>query len=166
MTGSAGEPPHYERFESNEGFQAAVERLLDQPGRELRIFDPDLSALRLNEPSRVDRLRRFLLASPTRRLYIVVHKTDYLSRHCPRMMTLLGRFSHAIQVQRTHEAIRGVQDAFLVLDTAHFIRRPVAQFFRGAMSLGDENEALTMRSRFAEIWAASDPAVFATTLGL
>ena len=41
----------YERFDSNAGFQAAIDRLLEQPGRELRIFDPDLSALRVNEPA-------------------------------------------------------------------------------------------------------------------
>jgi hypothetical protein len=42
----------------------------------------------------------------------------------------------------------------------------VAQFFRGAIGLGDENEGLTMRSRFMEIWAASLPGVSATTVGL
>jgi len=56
----------YERFDNSADFQAAVDRLLEQPGRELRIFDPDLSALRLNEPGRVERLARFLLASRTR----------------------------------------------------------------------------------------------------
>lgn len=160
------ESPHYERFDSREGFQAAIERLLEQPGRELRIFDPDLSALRLNEPARVERLARFLVASPTRRLYIVVHKTEYLARQCPRMMSLLARLSHVIQVQRTGEEIQELQDAFLVLDASHFVRRPVAQFFRGALGLGDPAEGQAMRGRFAEIWAASYPAVSATTLGL
>jgi hypothetical protein len=46
------------------------------------------------------------------------------------------------------------------------VRRPVAQFFRGAIGLGDENEGLAMRGRFMEIWAASFPAVSATTVGL
>ena len=40
------EQPSYERFDDSAGFQAAVERLLEQAGRELRVFDPDLSALR------------------------------------------------------------------------------------------------------------------------
>ena len=59
--------PIYERFDTNEGFQAAVDRLLEQPGRELRVFDPDGAALRLNDPERIERLERFLLASRTRR---------------------------------------------------------------------------------------------------
>lgn len=166
MTDALNEPPQYERFDSRDGFQAAIERLLEQPGRELRIFDPDLSALRLNEPARVERLSRFLTASPTRRLYVVVHKTEYLVRQCPRMVGMLARLSHVVHVHRTAEEIQELQDAFLLLDAAHVVRRPVAQFFRGSMSLGDHNEGLAMRSRFSEIWSASYPAVSATTLGL
>jgi len=156
----------YERFDSKAGFQAAVERLLAQGGRDLRIFDPDGDALRLNDLARIELLERFLLASRTRRLYLVLHDTDHLTRRCPRMLLLLERFSHAIQINRTGEEIRELQDAFLVLDAAHFVRRPVATRFRGAIGLYDENEGLAMRGRFLEIWAASYPAVSSTTAGL
>ena len=44
---SDSEQPSYERFDSRADFHAAIDRLLEQPGRELRVFDPDLSALRL-----------------------------------------------------------------------------------------------------------------------
>lgn len=156
----------YERFDTRAGFDAAVERLLAQPGRELRVFDPDGAALRLNDAARVERLEQFLQASRTRRIYLVVHDTDHVQRQCPRMMALLARYAHAIQVNRTHEEIRELQDAFLVLDAAHYVRRPVAAFFRGAIGLADDNEALAMRGRFMEIWAASYPAVSSTTAGL
>jgi hypothetical protein len=156
----------YERFDTNEGFQAAVERLLEQPGRELRIFDPDGVSLRLNDSARIEGFERFLLASRTRRIYLVLHDTEPFTRRFPRMLTLLGRFSHAIQVNRTHEEIRNLQDSFLVLDSMHYVRRPVAAFFRGAIGLGDETEGLAMRGRFMEIWAASYPAVSSTTAGL
>ena len=158
--------PIYERFDTNEGFQAAVERLMQQPGRELRLFDPDGAALRLNDPQRIEGLERFLLASRTRRLYLVVHNTEHLTRQCPRLLTLLRRFSHAMQINRTHEEIREVQDAFLLLDAMHYVRRPMASLFRGAMGLGDENEGQALRGRFGEIWAASYPAVSSTTIGL
>jgi hypothetical protein len=158
--------PIYERFDTNDGFQACVERLLEQPGRELRVFDPDGAALRLNDPGRIERLERFLIGSRTRRLYLVVHATDHLTRHCPRLITLLRRFSHAMQIHRTQEEIREVQDAFLVLDVMNYVRRPVAALFRGSMGLGDENEGQALRGRFGEIWAASYPAVSSTTIGL
>jgi hypothetical protein len=161
-----GSEQHYERFDTAEGFQAALDRLLGQEGRELRIFDPDAASLRLNDPVRLGALERFLQASRTRRLYMVLHDPQPLQRHCPRMLALLARYSHAIQVNRSHEEIRELQDAFLVLDAAHYLRRPVAAAFRGALGLGDQTEALAMRGRFQEIWSASYPAVSATTLGL
>ena len=163
---SDSEQPSYERFDSRADFHAAIDRLLEQPGRELRVFDPDLSALRLYESARIERVERFLMASRTRRLYVVVHDTDHITRYCPRLMALLARFSHAIQINRTHEEIRELQDAFLVLDAMHFVRRPVARLFRGAVGLEDETEGLAMRSRFMEIWAASYPAVSSTLAGL
>ena len=158
--------PIYERFDTNEAFQAAVDRLMEQPGRELRVFDPDGATLRLNDPQRIARLDRFLLSSRTRRFYLVVHDTDRLTRQCPRLLTLLRRFSHAMQINRTHEEIREVQDAFLLLDAMHYVRRPVASLFRGAMGLGDENEGQALRGRFGEIWSASYPAISSTTVGL
>ncbi|HYG54120.1 MAG TPA: hypothetical protein VD965_02365 [Burkholderiales bacterium] len=156
----------YERFDTRDEFHAAVDRLLEQPGRELRIFDPDATALRLNDSTRLSKLEAFLQASRTRRIFMVLHSVDHLQRQCPRMMMLLARYSHAIQINRTHEEIRELQDAFLVLDSAHYVRRPVASFFRGAMGLADETEGLAMRSRFMEIWSSSYPAVSSTTVGL
>jgi len=156
----------YERFDTGEGFQAALDRLLGEPGRELRIFDPDAAALRLNDAARIERLERFLRESRTRRIYMVVHEPLLLQRDCPRMMSLLARYNHAIQINRTHEEIRELQDAFLVLDSVHYVRRPVAAQFRGAIGLHDQAEALAMLGRFNEIWANSYPAVSSTTVGL
>ena len=160
--------PHteYAQFETEAEFQGALDRLLAAPGRELRIFDPDLSALRLNAAQRVEQLRLFLAASRTRRIYIAVHDPGHVTRYCPRMMALLARFAHAIQVNCTHEEIRNIQDSFLVLDQSHYLRRPVAQLYRGALGLHDDTEALVMRARFTEIWSASFPGVSASTLGL
>jgi len=156
----------YQPFDGEAAFQQAVDRLLAAPGRELRIFDPNLAALRLNDPERIERLKAFLLASRTRRLFVALHDPDHVTRECPRMMALLARFAHAIQVNRTHEEIRNLQDSFLVLDQSHYLRRPVAQLYRGALGLHDEAEALAMRARFQEIWVASFPGVSASTLGL
>jgi len=167
MTASEHPPePEYLRFDNEGEFQLAVDRLLEQSGRELRIFEADLSALRLNSPERIARLDRFLRGSRTRRIQIVVHRTEHLTRHCPRMMGLLKLFNHAIQINQTHEEIRSLQDAFIVLDAEHYLRRPLAERFRGALGLHDENEALAMRSRFTEVWAASFPGVSSATLGL
>ncbi|MFY9314073.1 MAG: hypothetical protein WAO95_00775 [Burkholderiales bacterium] len=158
--------PEYRPFSGNAGFQAAVDQLLAQQGRELRIFEPDGSALNLNSRARIALLEAFLRASRTHRILMVVHDTEYLTRGSPRMMDFIKRFSHAMQINRTHEEIRSLQDAFMVLDAAHYVRRPMASRMRGAIGLNDDTEALAMRSRFLEIWSASFPGVAGTTVGL
>lgn len=163
-----GEPPkpEYRAFSGEAEFQAAVDQMLAQEGRELRIFDPDGKALRLNSAPRLGQLESFVRASRTRRIQIVLHDTEYLTKYCPRMMELLKRFNHVMQINKTHEQIKSLQDAFIVLDALHYLRRPVSTRARGAIGLNDEPEALAMRSRFFEIWAASFPGVSSTTVGL
>lgn len=156
----------YLRFDTGAEFQQAIELLLDQPGRELRIFDPDMQAFRLNDPERISRLQHFLQASRTHRLYLVVHDPGHIVRSCPRMLQLLSHYNHAIQINRTDDSIRELQDSFAVFDDRHYLRRPVARFFRGSIGVNDEAEARAMRSRFMEIWAASFPGVSSTTAGL
>ncbi len=162
----AGPPQGYFRFDTEADFQAAVDRLLAQPGRVLRVFDADLSVLRLNSPGRVEMLRAFLSSSRTHRIFMVVHNPDHVMRFCPRMMSLLALYSHAAQINRTSEAIRELQDSFIVLDDDHYVRRPVSRYFRGAAGINDETEALVMRTRFQEIWNASVPGVSSATAGL
>lgn len=158
--------PEYARFDDDAGLQAAVDRLLELDGRELRIFDPDLSSLRINQPERVERFLRFLQASRVRRIQIVVHDPGFLARSAPRFMRFYARYAHAIAVQRTHDAIRELKDSFLVLDSSHYVRRAVARYYRGALGVHDDVEAYAMRTRFMEIWAASYPASLLTTLGI
>ncbi len=159
-------PQEYARFDNDAGLQEAIERLLDIPGRELRIFDPDLASLRLNLPGRTASLLRFLQASRTRRIYIATHDTTFLTRHAPRFMNLYARYTHAIAIHRTHDGIRELKDSFMVLDASHYVRRAVARYYRGAIGLHDDVEAYAMRARFLEIWAASYPAPMLKTLGL
>ncbi len=163
---SESPPPEYVRFDDDAGLQASIDRLLGQPGRELRIFDPDLSSLRPNVPGRVEQLLRFLQASRTRRIYVAVHDTGYLTRHAPRLLQLYARYTHAMTIHRTHDSIRELKDSFMVLDSAHYVRRSVARYYRGALGLNDDVEGYAMRTRFMEIWAASFPPSLLTTLGI
>ena len=167
-TGAPAEKPapQYLRFDDDAGLQAAIDRLLGQPGRELRIFDPDLASLRPNDPARIERLLAFLQASRVRRIQVVVHDTAFLSRQAPRFLRFYARYSHAIAIQRTHDAIGHLKDSFLVLDSAHYVRRAAARYYRGAIGLDDELEAYAMKTRFLEIWSASYPTSLLTTLGI
>ena len=148
--------------EYREGF----DRLLGLAQRELRVFDADLSELRIDAPRRIEVLRQFLLKSPSNRLYIALHDPEFVKRYCPRLLMLLGTFSGKMFVHRVHGDAARVQDCFVLCDSVHVVRRVVRNQARGVLLLNDFKEAHAMRERFNEIWESSVTSVSANTVGL
>ena len=133
---------------------------------DLRIFDPDARQLGLGSRDRTDRLFSFLRGAPTRRLRIVLHDVRHLEIDCPRFVQLCAQFGAQVQVQVTRGVARRAQDCFIVADTVHLVRRPVAAQPRGVLIEDDPSEAASQRDRFEEIWEDSDPGMTATVAGL
>lgn len=158
--------PQHTRLEGIMEYRASIDNVISRAQRRIRIFDRNLDGLGFNSPPRQDLLRAFLLARRTNHLYIVVHDTGYLHRDCPRMHLLLRQFSHGVSIQQTHAHMQGVSDSFVVADDEHFVRRFHFDDSRGLLALDDPREARNLNDRFDELWEASYPAVFATTLGL
>jgi hypothetical protein len=153
---------HHSRRE----YLAAFDDLTQRSRRALRIFDSDGAQLALNRPACADRLRTFLLASRDNRLLVALHSVDHLRKHCPRFIALVAQFSFAISVHQTEDQAARAEDCFVLADTEHFVRRPVATAARGGYAINEAREAREIRGRFDEIWQSSFPAVTAATLGL
>ena len=160
--------PHPERTLTlaKSEYAAGADRLLELARRELLIFDPDLSEFRLELPSRVEALRQFLACSPSNRLQIALRDPEYVKRHCPRIMSLLGVYSASMRIHRTQGDANRAQDCFVLADRQHVVRRPVSAQGRGVIIIGDPREGLAMHERFSEIWELSEPGPSASTSGL
>jgi hypothetical protein len=146
-------------------FEDALDNVIALASRELRIFDTTLGR-RFNSIARAEAIRSFLLASRRNRLRIVIHETTHLDRDCPRLMTLLRSFSHAISIHETQPQAKLVYDPFTIADELHYARRFHFDEMRGLCGMDDPIGARTLIDRFEEIWEASSPSVSATTLGL
>ena len=153
-------------LQTRSDYAEAFERLLGLARRELRIFDPDLSELEMNSASRLQTLTRFLQGSRTHRIYIALHDVGHVTKHCPRLIALLGSYTSAILIFQTHGDAAKVQDCFALADGDHLVRRPVRTQPRGVLVLNDPKECQPMRERFDEIWESSLPGVSAITTGL
>jgi hypothetical protein len=153
-------------LQTRSDYPEAFNRLVGLARRELRIFDPDLSELEMNSTSRVQSLTRFLRGSRTRRIYIALHDVGHVTKHCPRLIALLGSYTSAILIFQTHGDAAKVQDCFVLADGDHLVRRPVRTQPRGVLVLNDPKECQPMRERFDEIWESSLPGVSAITTGL
>ena len=158
-------PPERRKLEGVVEYEDALDTLFARTGRRLRIFDHQLGK-RYNTVRRSELLRRFLLASRTHRIEIVLHDAGRLQRDLPRLILLLRQFSHAISIHETEPQAKGVYDAFAVMDERDYVHRFHYNGARALLALDDPDAAHTFVQRFAEIWEASAPAASATTLGL
>jgi hypothetical protein len=159
-------PPRHTRLEGIAQYSAAIDTVIAKAQRRIRVFDRNLENIGFNTPGRQELLRSFLLARRVNHLDIVVHDTGYLSRNCPRMLLLLRQFSHGVSIHQTHAHMQGVYDPFVIADGEHYVHRFHFDDSRSLLALDDPQEARNLNDRFDELWDASFPAVFATTIGL
>jgi len=147
-------------------YRLAADRIIAMAQQELRIFDPDLEEFSLETPARIHALRQFLSRSRDNRIWIALHNPEYVKRHCPRLISLLGSYSGFITVYRTLGDAALAQDCFVLADRLHVVRRPVAKQSRGVLLINDPMECQGMYGRFREIWESSEPGASANTSGL
>lgn len=146
-------------------YESAIDRLLGLALSRVRVFDRRLTR-EYNAAPRIALMRAFLLANSANRIAIVVHEPGNIRVECPRLVSLQRQFGHALSIHRTQSLARGVYDPFCVVDGSHLARRFHFNSMRGVLTLNDADQAGELAQRFEEIWAASQPAVTGTTLGL
>ena len=151
---------------SKADFAAALTEVTSLATRTLRIFDPTVAEFGFNSPQREEQLNNFLRASRMNRLMIAVHDPQVITLSSPRLLRLLRQFSHAIAIHRTHDAIRNIEDALVIADDLHYIRKPHFERTRGVVTLHEPVETREWLNRFNAIWEQSTPSVSATTIGL
>lgn len=143
-------------FDSEAGYRAALDATLAAARREVRVFDQDLQRMALEDPARVDALTRFLAGGRDRRLRLVLHDTTALELHSPRLIALIRRFGHAIEVRRTPDRLRHVADCWLLADESHGAIRFHADHPRGKQIVGDATAVHPWWQRFDELVEASE----------
>jgi hypothetical protein len=163
---TGGAAPQRTLLATRREYLDGMERLLGLVRRELRVFDPDLAELGLNAAPGIERLRAFLHASRTHGLFIAVHDTGFVTRHCPRLLALLGSFPRQMYIHQTLGEALKAQDCFVIADESHLVRRSVAAQPRGVLVLDDPRDVGSIRDRFQEIWDSSAPTVSPTVTGL
>jgi hypothetical protein len=145
---------------------AALDTLCQLAQRNLFLFEKDYDGMGFNTVARYETLRKFLLASPGHRLFVLAHDTRYLSSFCPRMMMLLRQFGTSMFIYQTPKNLQHITEPFSVADESHYVRRFHFDDPRGILAQNDPEKARALKSRFMEMWASSHPAISTTKLGL
>lgn len=156
----------HRQLNSAADYTEAIDILIGLARHRLRIFDHNLEDGGYTTLRRYEQLRTFLLASRSNRLEIVLHDIDYLTRFCPRILSLLKQFSHAITIQETTPQAKDIYDPFAIADEACHVHRYHYDNPCALLALNDIQGSHVLIKRFEEIRAASAAAITATTLGL
>lgn len=153
-------------FDSEAGYRDAIDMTLAAACQEIRIFDRNLERMALDEPHRAALLAGFLAGGNERRLKIVVHDPERLPQRFPRLMALLRRHSHAVEIRQTPDHLRGLSDCQVLADQRHGTFRSHADQPRGKRYWDSPNDIHPWWQRFDELWQESQPCCSATSLGL
>ena len=122
--------PSYQLLTSESEYRQACDTVLGRAEREILIFDRDLRALQLDHKTRLQLLTDFLAADPLRRIRVVLHDPGPLHRQAPRLMQLIGRFSHLIEVRQSPDNLRDLADTHLLADDASALAALLTQHLK------------------------------------
>lgn len=156
----------HDKLDGIDDYKTALDQLCGLAQHELYLFEKNYDGLGYNGEARYETLRRFLLANPNNRLYVLAHDVHYLATQCARMTMLLRQFGHSMHLYQTPKHLQHLTEPFAVADDSHYVRRFHFDDTRGIFARNDPQQARALKSRFLEMWASSHPAAPATTLGL
>jgi hypothetical protein len=145
---------------------AAIDRLLAIAKNNVRVFDQDLSQTGWGAATRIDAVAAFLRGMSGRRCDIIVHDTRYIESSCPRLLSLVRRYGHAMSIYRTGPEARLATDPLIIVDRRHYLHRFHYDQSRSALGIESPEEAQLLSNRFDEIWATGEVALTGTVLGL
>jgi len=154
-----------QRFDTYREHADAIRRLLEASHGQLSVFDSDLSHGELESAQGAAAIERLLLNKGAR-LRVVLHDTNFLETRCPRLTRLLSQFSHCFEVRQSPEDLRNLTECYLLSEPDDGVVRFHRDWARGKWFVANPEEAGVWRSRFAQLWECSVPAVSATRLGL
>ncbi len=172
MAGSTSAPPDdvprpVERTLASIAEQVeAIDAIVDRAQSRLRVFDVDLSQGGWHTADRAERLVAFLRRARGPRVEVIVHDTRWLAQSCPRLITVLRHYGHAISVYRTGAEARNAMDPLVIADDRHFLHRFHVDGPRATLAFDAPIAARPLVARFEEIWATGEPGLSATVLGL
>lgn len=159
-------PPIHSEFTGSADYIAALDTLCGLAKNKLLVFEKDFSNIGFNSAARFELLHRFLLSNPNNRLQLLAHDTRPISQYCPRLLTLLRQFGHNMFIYQTPKNLQHLTAPFAVADESHFVRRFHFDDTRGILGQHDPEQARLLKSRFAEMWEASQPNSSTSTFSL
>jgi hypothetical protein len=143
-----------------------LQQILGLATKTLCIFDQDLSKLRLEQPDKIESLRRLLSASRQNLVTVFVRNAEPIRRDCPRLMKLLSTYPQTMTLFECPSHLSSLSDSMLIADDRHALVRFHDDHARCKAILDNTDECVPYVVRLKEIAKEGGEQVFPTPLGL
>jgi len=147
-------------------YQTAIDRLLALASNELRIYDRNLTQLKLDNPARIEMLKRLLTNSREISLRIAVRDAKHIRDQSPRLLELLRNHSHRMAIIETPENLAHLRDGMILADNGNGLILFDQDQARSKLIIDDIGETSVYLRRFDEIWREGGQSVSASVAGL
>ena len=147
-------------------YDNSVTKILSLASQTLRIFDQDLSKLKLERPDHAEYLRLFLSAGPRQSLQIVIKNAEPFRRSSPRLMKLLSLYPQCMTIIECPPHVAALNDSLLIADNNHALIRFHTDHARAKTLLDTTEECAPYLFRFEDIMKEGGEQISATLLGL
>ncbi|WP_442881018.1 DUF7931 domain-containing protein [Aromatoleum sp.] len=155
------------RFDSYASYRSAMLAALDVATSTIAIFDPDLRDAGLENSAAIVALDRLCRTSPRREaVRILVHAADFAERECPRLVALIGAFTHRAALRVTSTPFLSWTQPFLVADERHVVTRFDRDGPRGKLAVEDERTSSMLLAQFETMWMSGTPTTTGAPLGI
>ncbi|MEZ5739603.1 MAG: hypothetical protein R3E68_09210 [Burkholderiaceae bacterium] len=114
----------YQRFQSRADARSAFDTAIESATNRIALFERDGDFYGLDRPLVAERLGGLLRASPDNRVDIVVQRTHFIQRDCPRLMMLVQRFGSRLSICRLKPEFATFERGFALIDKVVVLRRP------------------------------------------
>lgn len=147
-------------------YQTALDRLLAIATEKICVYDEDLVALKLDSPARLSALSRLFKAGRGNSLQIALRNAALVKINGPRLLTLLGTYSHLAEIRETPHQLSHLRDSMIVVDGKHALVRFDKDQPRSKLLIDEAEEVRPYLARFLQIWAEGGETVSGNPLGL
>ena len=147
-------------------YQTAIDRLLAIACQKIRIYDEDLSSLKLESEPRLAHIKRILQAGHENTLQIALRNASPFRQQHPVLLKLLSNYGHLAAVQETPPQLAHLRDSMILVDDKHALIRFERDLPRSKLLIDEIDEVRPYLTRFREIWTEGGESVSVTALGL
>ncbi|MBK7356586.1 hypothetical protein [Propionivibrio sp.] len=145
---------------------SSLKKILLSATLSLRIFDEDLTKLKLEQSDTADFIRNFLNTDKRNTLQIVVRNAEPFRSDSPRLMRLLATYTQNMTVIACPPHLAALSDSLFIVDDRHALVRFHKDGARSKVILDSAEQCAPYVHRFDEILREGGEQVSASTLGL